>query len=191
MSLANNKSSKPAAILFVLALLALVFYSTQALADDCGGCRKKHSVACGRNCEKHSNREAHERCLSTCVEQVCAKSCQYDAFTSPNTVSRTPCERCIEKMQSSGCTEDCDPASPRFESCRKQCAKMKCSDQCDLPAADGSEREDKREKYACETCMERAQKRCKNSPDCGTGPGALGCRTACAVRVCEYDCRGD
>lgn len=192
-----SRVRRPVASVVVLSLFSVLFFSTAAFAENCESCRKKHREACGHNCENQNSKSGYESCANTCLEKVCSKACPFEGLTggsrSPTRggPGQTPCEKCVARAETASCNTECEYGSPRFMSCRKKCAKLKCSSECDLPAVDGSDREEATDKFACDNCLEQAKKRCAQNPACAVGPGSITCRTACAFKQCSRECRQD
>lgn len=175
---------------FLLFLLTFFVFVPTLRADPCMDCEKQYRRSCAENCERSANKDEYEKCRSTCVENVCKKTCELSPSNVHfNTKFKSECERCLFRAEGSGCSDTCSQGSEGFGACLKKCAKNKCVDECDLPAVEAEEDDLRVSDKDCRECRDTAFERCRSNDDCIAGePGFKACRMACAVKQCSSIC---
>ena len=158
-------------------------------ADPCSDCRTQKRVTCSSKCDSAPDRIQYDKCVKDCVNPACAPKCVPGSEGGETLESAEEvCRSCLMKKLAEGCPDRCDRASPRYESCRKTCAKQRCAKQCSLPDA-GFHNAPPPPKYACEQCKASAELTCRASQSCRPGePGSVACEFHCVAQTCKKVC---
>lgn len=181
----------PILLFLVLLFLGTFVRATDAQADQCSQCQTDKKITCSNRCENSTDRIQYDSCVSNCLTRSCSKQCRTvrtDDGKRPGNTPQNSCQTCLYKQLQLGCTDKCDMTSPRYDHCRKSCAKQKCTKECSLPDA-GFETNPPLPKHACDQCKVSAEYACRANPSCRPGePGAIACQFHCVAKTCEQVC---
>lgn len=184
-----------------ITFFSLVFICTYlpgiAHADACGKCQRKQKSVCAYRCDGSKNRLEFDACSRRCVERGCSSFCGGEPAKAKGNrkkpQSKEPqenCADCIRLKEGNDCATECDVHAPRYEECKKRCAKRRCQAVCYMPDPGlSSVPRPAYEKYACERCRENAEYHCASSARCEKDtPGEIACRFACVQERCAEEC---